>query len=89
MWMYPEGLLWTCLYLLIPTNWVSVKHHTVSVGIECLGQFVDVEAAGRCVNDVLVYASLAVQLVGVARLLYATLLHGIDDIAVDDLRYAV
>ena len=54
-----------------------------------VGEFVDIEASSRCVDDVLVHPTLLVEFVGVARLLHPTVAQGIDGVAVDDLRYVV
>ena len=49
----------------------------------------DVQAAGRGVNDVFVDAAFFIYSIGIARLLHMTRLEGIDHLAVDDLRDAV
>ena len=50
-----------------------------------LGKFFNVEAAGGCVDDVLVHASLAVEFVRIAALFDAALLEGVHHFTVDNL----
>lgn len=54
-----------------------------------MGEFVNVEAPCRGVDDILVYAALAIEAVGIAALLHTTVAEGIDDVRVYDLRDGV
>ena len=57
--------------------------------LDGVGQLVNVQAACRGIDDVLVDAALVIQAVGIATLLHASVLQGIDQVGVNDLRDGV
>ena len=59
------------------------------VDIQRVGQLLDIEGAGRCIDDVLVDAAFLVETVRIAGLFDAAVTKGLDDVAVDDLGDAV
>lgn len=63
----------------------SVEHDAVTVGVNGVGQLFNVQAAGRCVDNLLVDSALAVHLIGVTPLFHAPVLESVDGVAVNDL----
>jgi hypothetical protein len=59
------------------------------VDVQRVGEFLDVEGAGRGVYDLLVDTAFLVKTVRITGLFDAAVAKGVDDIAVDDLGNAV
>ena len=75
-----------------PSRDLSISYSTyliVIVAVNGAGNLLNVQAAGRCVDDVLVDAAFLIDLVRVARLLDAAILKSVNDVGIDDLRDAV
>ena len=67
----------------------SVEKLSVTVAVERVCQFVNVEAAGRGIDNVFIDATFLVEFIGIARLFHASIAEGVNHIGVNDLTDAV
>ncbi len=67
----------------------SVEELPVAVAVERMGEFVDVQASGRGIDNVFIDTTFLVEFVGIAKLFHASVAEGVNHIRVNDLADAV